>query len=444
MRIFAFVLLLSFLCFAVSGISAQNTSVLASANGKNYTAADLDPETRGLHEGLSKFISEERVEILGEMIAQILFATEAAAKNMTVEKLLETEVTKRMTAPTAAEIQAVYDANKESIGTRTLAEVRPQIVQFLEREAYPKAAFKYVGELKAKHKVVMGKDVNAAALLPTDVLATVVAKTITAKQFEEKAGPTLYDVRMSVYERTLAFLEGAIYTELIGLEAQKTNVSASEVIAAEITNKMKDYSEEEREGLENAFYSRLRTQYRVSFNLKEPAAFVQKISVDDDPSVGPAAAPVTVVMFTDFQCPACAATHPVLKKVLAGYGNKVRLVVRDYPLTQVHANAYKAAQAANAANAQGKFFEYVELLYDNQTSLDPASLKQYASTLQLDRTKFDADLDSGKFAVEVNKDMIEGDAYGINSTPTIFVNGIKVRSLSASGFRRAIDRALSK
>jgi len=171
---------------------------------------------------------------------------------------------------------------------------------------------------------------------------------------------------------------------------------------------------------------------------------VQNISTDDDPAKGNANAPVTVVMFSDFQCPACAATHPVLEVVLARYGDRVHFVVRDFPLTQIHENSFKAAQAAAAAHAQGKFFPYIELLYKNQNSLDTASLKRFASEIGLNRKQFDADLDGGRFADEVKKDMQAGLTYGVDSTPTIFVNGVKVRQLSVLAFRRAIEKALKK
>ncbi len=442
MRLLKYLALIILIATITTITFAQTDEVLAEANGQKYTVQDLDPATREAFEGLSKFLATERTELLGEQIAQVLFKDEAELRKVTVEKLLEIEVPKRMIAPTAAQIQAVYDANKDTIGNKTLAEVRPQIVNFLQRESYPKALFNYVGELKLKHKVLMGKDVNAPNLLITDVLATINAKPITVKTFEEKAGQSLSELRASVYEKTQDYLELIVFNELTGIEAKKLNINTSDLIAQEVTNKMRDFSDEEREGLDNAFRNKLVQKYSVKFYLKEPAPFVQKISVDDDPAQGSATAPVTIVMFSDFQCPACAATHPVLKKVMAEYPNKIRFVVRDYPLTQVHQNAYKAAQAGNAAHAQGKFFEYIELLYNNQNSLDTASLKQFAAQIGLNQKQFDADLDSGKFGVEINKDIIEADNYGISSTPTIFINGVKVRTLSAKAFRKLIDSAL--
>ncbi|HEU0251576.1 MAG TPA: thioredoxin domain-containing protein, partial [Pyrinomonadaceae bacterium] len=149
---------------------------------------------------------------------------------------------------------------------------------------------------------------------------------------------------------------------------------------------------------------------------------------------------VTVVEFTDFECPACAAMHPVLEDVLRSYGTKVRFVVRDFPLNQ-HEFARKAAEAANAAHAQGKFFEYISLLFKNQKALDVPSLKKYASEVGLNRARFDAALDRGVYAAEVEKDQEEGEMYGVSSTPAIFINGVRLRVLSVEGLREAIDRA---
>ena len=176
--------------------------------------------------------------------------------------------------------------------------------------------------------------------------------------------------------------------------------------------------------------------------ISAPALPVQVISVDDDPIRGDANAPVTIVEFTDFQCPSCAAMHPILDEVLKSYGNKVRLVVRDFPLA-MHANARKAAEAAAAAHAQGRFFEYTDLLFKRQNALDVPSLKKYASEIGLNRARFDAELDSGKYAAEVKHDIDDGEIYGIDSTPAIFVNGVALRELSVEALRASIDRALA-
>ena len=206
-------------------------------------------------------------------------------------------------------------------------------------------------------------------------------------------------------------------------------------------NQIADYlHERERDRLEQELSARLRKNAKIRWFITEPVQPIQNISVDDDPSRGPATAPVTIVEFTDFQCPACAAMHPVIEEILKTYGDKVRFVVRDFPLDR-HDNARKAAEAANAANAQGKFFEYIALLFKRQNALDTPSLKKYATELGLDRAKFDAALDRGVYASEVQRDVEEGEMYGVGVTPTIFVNGVQLRTLSAEGLREAIDRA---
>jgi len=129
---------------------------------------------------------------------------------------------------------------------------------------------------------------------------------------------------------------------------------------------------------------------------------------------------------------------------MAEFPGKTRFVVRDFPLENIHENALAAAAAANAAHAQGKFFEYIELLYANQEALDAKSLVTYASQIGLNLKKFELDSKAVSVAVEIKKDRADGRSYGVDATPTIFVNGIKVRDISARGIRFALSSALAK
>ncbi|MGI8494983.1 MAG: DsbA family protein [Pyrinomonadaceae bacterium] len=438
--LFPFILLIlfSFTLFA------QTDEILAAANGKNYTVLDLPPNVADAYGKLPSIISGLRTELLARRISDILFETEAAARKTTVDALIEAEMKRRVAEPTAEQIQAVYNANRDSIGSRALAEVRPQIVSFLRREPEQKALADFAAELTAKYKVVSGKDVNAN-LLSSDVLATVGGKLLTAQSFEMTAKKELYETRMQIYEAAEDALNQQIYSALISAEAKSLGIQPEDLIAREVSDKMKNFSGEEREQLESALQKRLFQKYNANILLKEPAPFVQNISIPaGTPSRGSISAPVTVVMFTDFQCPACSGAHPVLQKVLAEYPGKIRFIVRNFPLTTLHANAFRAAQAAAAANAQGKFFEYTDVLYTHQDALDGASLKRYAGELGLNQKQFDSDLDGGKYADPVKKDLAEGASYGIAGTPTIFVNGVAVRQLTATAFRNAINRALEK
>ncbi len=269
-------------------------------------------------------------------------------------------------------------------------------------------------------------------------------KQISAQDFETRNRLALNEFEHHSYEHIRGDLEISILNALIAEEAKAKGVEPREIIAAEVTDKLRDFSEEEREKLESALMDRLFAKYQVKILLKEPPVIAQSISVDSEPSIGPATAAVTIVMFSDYQCPACARTHPVLKRVMSEFPGKVRLVVRDYPLEDIHKDAFNAALAANAASKQGKFNEYAEKLYTNQGSLDKASLTRFATELGLNAKQFEIDFTDAAAAAEIKQDEADGDAHGVNSTPTVFVNGVKVHSISAMAFRRAIERALTK
>lgn len=436
---FAAALLLS----ASFAFSQKPEEVLATSTGATYTAQSLSAEGRKIYENRDKIIAETRTRLLSEMVAETLLDFEAKAQNRTAEQLLTAERAKAAVA-TAAQIQAFYDENRSSLANKTFDEVRGQIAEYLRREAEQKAVDDYVGGLQTKYKMVIGKDVNAFGLKPTETLATIGTRAITVQQFENRNKFALYDLRAEIYDELRSDLESSIFSTLAAEEAKSRNLDISTFIGTEITDKLREYTDDERAGLERALLDRLYAKYNVEILLKEPEPLVQSISADDDPIIGNGSAPVTVVMFADYQCPACAKTHPVLKKVLAEFRDKVRLVVRDFPLQKIHPNAFPAALAANAARAQGKFAEYIEVLYRNQDALDRASLIKYAAGLGLNTRKFELDLNDEKAAAEIRKDIADGTSYGATGTPTVFVNGVKVRRLAADGFRAAIERALKK
>jgi protein-disulfide isomerase len=424
-------------------IAAQSTDgVLATAKGRSFTSADLSPEAKGILDNQKTSLEHTRSQLLGQMIAEALLELEANAAGSTPDKLIAGQRAK-VAEPSPAQIQAIYDANRPALGNRPLGEVRGEIVSYLRRDPEQKALGDYIASLQTKYKYAVGKNINAPDLKPLDVVATYGGKQISAQEFESKNRLALNEFHHHNYEHVRADLEIAVLNALIGEEAKAKNVEPNAVIASEITDKLRDFTDEEREKLESGLMDRLFKKYEVKILLKEPEVIAHAIVVDNEPSAGPATAPVTIVMFSDFQCPACARTHPVLKRVMAEYPGKVRLVVRDYPL-DIHANAVNAALAANAAAKQGKFVEYIERLYSNQDSLDKPTLVRFATELGLNAKQFEIDFTDAGAAAEIKQDQEDGEAIGVGSTPTIFVNGVKVHSLSASAFRRAIDRALMK
>jgi protein-disulfide isomerase len=136
--------------------------------------------------------------------------------------------------------------------------------------------------------------------------------------------------------------------------------------------------------------------------------------------------------------------YPVVEDVLKSYGNRVHFVIRNFPLTRLHANAFHAAQAAEAAKAQGKFWEYIDFLFKNQTRLEDDSLKTYATQAGLDRKRFDAELEAGKYEALIRHDVEDGEVYGIEATPTFFINGAVLTDYSADGLRAAIEKAFAR
>jgi len=440
-----FLFALVLIAAATIGLIAQtDDQVLAIAAGVRITVGDLPPETKSAYLNLSQIMAERRKEFLEAQIIDMLADEKTRARKTTVEKLFESEVADKVPDPAEARIQEVYDANRAALGDKPLAEVRARIVAYLRVEPEQKAFAKFVTGLKAKYKTVSGKDVNSATLRPTDVLATVAGKPLTYALFESKNKVELFEAKAKVFDQLRDEVDSQIFSKLVIAEAKSLGLEPYQLVAREITDKLKEYSESEREELESAFRRRLIAKYRPQIMYREPAPLVFKVATEGNPSRGLATAPVTVVMFSDFQCSACSATHPILKRVLAEYGNKVRLVVRDYPLTVLHKDAYRAALAANAAAAQGKFFEYTELLYANQSALDDESLKKYAAEVGLNLSQFGLDFKSEKIAADVKRDMDDGKSIGITGTPTIFVNGVKIRDMSADGFRDAIELALKK
>jgi protein-disulfide isomerase len=423
---------------------AQEAPILATAGGRSFTADDLPPQFRQLYESRKTLAAETRQAVLEGSVNDIMLEEEAKFRKLSVDKLLETEVIRRVPDPTEAQIKATYEANRAQLGDITLAEVRPRLILYIRSEPEQKVLLNFMAALKKKYKVTLGVNPNSPSLKPADVILTVGTRKVLADWFNEKALPQVYLSESENYRGVVSGLENAIYANLVLIEARNLKIEPEDLIAREITDKMEVQSDSERNRLEAVLRDRLARKYDQKILLPEPEPPVQKISVDDDPSEGNPNAPVIIVMFSDFQCSACSAAHPIVKEVMQQYGDKVRLVVRDFPLPNVHANAQKAAEAAGAANAQGKFFEYIDILYKNQDALDNTSLKKYATQLGLDRVKFDAELDKGVYAPEIAKDTEDGQYYGVHRTPTLFINGRQVAVNSIEGMKKLIDKALSQ
>lgn len=177
----------------------------------------------------------------------------------------------------------------------------------------------------------------------------------------------------------------------------------------------------------------------------------QTVSTDDlvradDPFIGPEDAKVTVVEFGDFQCPSCGAFFPILKQTEAAYADQsVKFVFRQFPLTTVHEFAQTAAEASVEAQVQGKFWEFHDVVFENQPNVERASLEKYAEEIGLDMNSFRKALDERTHKDVVAQDVTDGRAVNVRGTPTIFINGAQYTGqYSVASLSSAIDAALNQ
>jgi protein-disulfide isomerase len=331
MRAFIFVAVAGAgLAFATAGCGSEPTSSGSAAPAKPKASAataaagasdvvatvDGTPITRGELETQVKSqlveIDNQRYQVLSEgldgMVSQALLDKEAKARGITPDALIQQEVTSKLSAPSDADIQKVYDANKAQLGGATLDQVKDRIVQYLQGQQESELQDKFIGSLRSKYKTT------------------------------------------------------------IALKPPKIEVAEGE-----------------------------------------------------SPSRGPANAPVTIIEFSDYECPFCKRAEPTVEQVVAAYPDKVRLVYRNYPLP-FHKSARPAAEAAMCAKAQGKFWEYHEKVF-KASSLDEASLKQIAGDVGLDQAKFDTCLANKEGSKEIEQDIADATAVGVRGTPAFFING---------------------
>ena len=290
-----------------------------------------------------------------------------------------------------------------------------------------------------------------------EVLATIDGEPVRMAELDELVADQLAQMdrqyRRERQQLIEAGLDRVIRDRLVEAEAAKRGISSEELMAAqtgevqvtdeeiaiwyqrnqaalggrsleELYPRIRDFLEENaRQQALNEFAARLQEGREVVI-LLEPLRV--DLNNEGSPALGPDDAPVTLVEFSDFECPYCGSFFTTLKRLEENYGDQLRVVYRQYPL-ETHPNAFKAAEASLCAHEQGRFWEMHDLMFTEQDRLDVESLKQKADRLGLDREEFDACLDSGRYAEQIRRDAREGDRIGIGGTPAIFVNGIPLQ-----------------
>jgi protein-disulfide isomerase len=311
----------------------------------------------------------------------------------------------------------------------------------------------------------------AADELP-EVVATVQEQPISAEELTAAVRSELLRLEMERYQVMKQKLDELIATRLMQLEADKRGVSLQQLEQEEINAKLAPVSAEqvkvfyeanknrirqpleqvsprieaylqqqERAKQQQTFLRDLRQRYTVTVALTAPTV---NVTADDDPFMGPADALVTIIEFSDFECPYCRRVQPTLKRLLEEYQGMLRLVFRDFPLRNIHPQAQKAAEAAQCAAEQQQFWPYHDKLFA-VSQLQEQDLKQYAQELGLDMQRFLPCLDSGKYAQEIERDLQDGLSAGVNATPSFFVNGQPLHgAVPYERFKELVDGALEQ
>lgn len=304
-----------------------------------------------------------------------------------------------------------------------------------------------------------------------EVLAEVDGKPITEEALRAKIRGQLVRLEAQIYDLKQRGLEAMIAELLIENAAAAKGLSTDKLLEQEVDSKVAEPTQLEieayyqgqkdklRQPLEEikgqmvqalkdaktteatrAYLQSLRAKAKVTTYLQPPRMEVSWVGA---PVRGVREAPVTIVEFSDYQCPFCKRSQSVTKQVLQQYSGKVKLAFRDFPIRGLHPQAQKAAEGARCAGDQGNFWEYHDLLFEKAPELEVSSLKQYATALGLDMTRFNECLQKDKYVASVEKDVQEGIQLGVSSTPTFFVNGRLVLGAQPfSTFEKIIEEEL--
>jgi protein-disulfide isomerase len=307
------------------------------------------------------------------------------------------------------------------------------------------------GNLNASVRANETKNCSLPRLGTPDPIATVAGQPIYEQDLAPELWPKLRELRRQEYQMKSQALDELIRKRLFDAEAQKRGISTDKLLEQEVDSRVADPSDEEIEGYYVAVKSHLnqsfqeikpqigkllkllktqqarqdygdalRAKAEVSVLLRPP-----KVEVGYDPARvrGEAKAPVTIVEFSDFQCPYCKKVQPILKDLLTKYDGRVKLAYRDFPLRTLHAQAQLAAEAARCAEDQGKFWQYHDALFADQSKLDETGLVKSAQMLGLNEKSFQTCLAAGSFKAQIEEDVQEGTKAGVTGTPGFFING---------------------
>jgi len=315
----------------------------------------------------------------------------------------------------------------------------------------------------------------ANTMAANQVVATYNGGKITYGELEVEAKPKIQELQNQMYSARREVLERMAVERIVKAEAAKKNQTEEQYIQARVEAipvtpptdaEVKEFYDrlkaanripadttldsikdqlvqaivnQQRRASVQKVIDELRTSANLQIDLPPPRVEVAATG----PARGPGNAKVTIVEFSDFQCPYCGAAYTTVEQLMQQYAGKVKLVFRQFPLP-IHPQAEKAAEASLCAADQGKFWEFYDLLFKNQKKLDVSDLKAYAGSAGLDATKFATCLDSGEKKKQVDSDVEAGQAAGVNGTPAFFINGVFINgAMPIDEFKKVIDPELA-
>jgi protein-disulfide isomerase len=455
---------------------APGPQVWAVVGGTKFFDTDLKAALAPQLDPLLKQLSDFRKQGLEDLVNSKLIDKEVKAAGMSRVDLLKQRVDSKLAPPTEAEIQAFIDKNRATISRDPNApDYRQDVALFLKDQSRINGIRNLGIELRKKYQINILPEVGSA----TDqsrVVAIVDQVPVRRSELEEFIKAGSYDLKMQIYNLRKQALDRGINQSLIQKEAAKRGTTLQVLFNKEVLDKAPLVTVDQA----NAYYEANKAQFQqplqpleiirpnlmvwlrqqniareeerfsaelrksVSINYSIPGVTepVYTINIAGKPTTGPKDAPVTLIEFSDYECPRCGEIQPLVKQVLAAYPTKVRMVAREFPLTR-HAFARKAAQAAQCAFEQGKYWEYTAILYKNQLALDENNLLKYASMVGMDKATLAAHLKSGFHDKAVQEDLDEGLPVGVNGTPTFYVNGKRLEDRTFEGFKQAIEKALA-
>jgi len=312
----------------------------------------------------------------------------------------------------------------------------------------------------------------------SDIVAKIDGEEITDQRLEVSLGSKLFDAKKEIYRMKKEKLEQIIRDTILQKEAAKKDEPLDKYVEGltppdaqfpvteeeiqkylddnqehlkdwkgrieDLRERVKAYLVQQKKLKDISSYAQtLEPQYGVEVFLQAPHPPNVRMNVEGAPSEGPAEAPVTVVEFSDYECPACRATHETVKQVKALYGDKVKWIFKDYPL-KIHKEAFKAAEAAHCAGDQDKFWQYQETAFTG-SRLYVGNLIDYAAQLGLDKEKFLKCMDEEKYKAYVSQCAQDAIRAGIDRTPSFIINGTVLSGgHTLETFKAAIDQELKK